>query len=113
MLLRWQTLRVVAVALSLTATRLALADAALEQRAPCPVSSQEQARGLAEVLFEQGDYQHSGACYQTAGEYALANRAFLRAVEPESTKTAQQLSAQGEQAKALVRKLQRAFGVDN
>ena len=109
MLVRLQTLRVVAVALSLTATRLALADATLEERAPCPVSSQEQARGLAEVLFEQGDYQHSGACYQTAGEYALANRAFLKAVEPASAKTAQQLSEQGEQAKALFHKLERVF----
>src|SRR5262249_17307479 len=110
MLVRLQTLRVVAVALALTATRLALADAALEERAPCPVSSQDEARGLAEVLFEQGDYQHSGACYQTAGEYALANRAFVKAVDPASAKTAHQLSEQGEQAKALVHKLQRAFG---
>ncbi|HEY6824413.1 MAG TPA: hypothetical protein VI195_08225 [Steroidobacteraceae bacterium] len=92
---------------------MALADAALEERAPCPVSSQEQARGLAEVLFQQGDFQHSGACYQAAGEYALANRAFLKAVEPQSAKTAQQLSDQGEQAKALAHKLQRAFGVEH
>ncbi|HEY6922296.1 MAG TPA: hypothetical protein VI653_02420 [Steroidobacteraceae bacterium] len=108
-----QTLRVVAAALFLAATPLALADAALEERAPCPVSSQEQARGLAEVLFQQGDFQHSGACYQAAGEYALANRAFLKAVEPQSAKTAQQLSDQGEQAKALAHKLQRAFGVEH
>ena len=108
-----KTLRAAAVALLLTATRLALADAAPAEHAPCPVSTQEQARGLAEVLFEQGDYQHSGACYQAAGEYALANRAFLRAVEPQGAKTARQLSEQGEQTKALVRKMRRAFGVEN
>jgi hypothetical protein len=113
MVVRPETLRAAAAAILLAATRLALADAAPEERAPCPVSTQDQARGLAQVLFEQGDFQHSGACYQAAGEYALANRAFLKAIEPQSAKTARQLSEQGEQTKDLVRKMRRAFGVEN
>jgi tetratricopeptide (TPR) repeat protein len=102
-------LRIVGLGLLLTAAPLALADATPEERAGCPVASQEQSRNLGELLFEQGDYQRAGECYQAAGEYTLANRAFLRAVGPESAATARQLSDQRDQAKTMLHKVQQAF----
>jgi hypothetical protein len=102
-------LRIVGLGLLLTAAPLALADATPDERVGCPVASQEQSRSLGEVLFEQGDYQRAGECYQAAGEYALANRAFLKAVEPQSAATARQLSDQRDQAKAMLHKVQQAF----
>ena len=47
--------------------------------------------------------------YQAAGQYALANRAFVKALEPQSELTARQLSEQRDQAKMLLRKVQLAF----
>lgn len=102
-------LRVIAAALLLSVSSLAVADPGHGQ---CPVSTREQAHTLAESYFEQGAYQRAGACYEAAGEYARANRAYVRAVEPESTVTRQRASEQGEQAKALLRQVRLAFGGD-
>jgi hypothetical protein len=88
---------------------LALADPLPEGQAPCPVTTQEQARTLADTLFEQGAYQRAAECYQAAGELALANRAYVRAVEPRSAETARQLSDQRDQAKTMLRKVELAF----
>jgi hypothetical protein len=87
----------------------ALADPVREGYAACPVTTEEQARSMADGLFEQGDYQGAGVCYQAAGQYALANRAFMKALEPQSELTAHQLSEQRDQAKMLLRKVQLAF----
>ena len=89
---------------------LALADPAPEEHCPVSVSSPEQARVLGDDLFEQGAYQRAGECYEAAGDHALANKAFLKAVGPRSEATKRQLSAQGDQAKALFRQVQQAFG---
>jgi hypothetical protein len=97
--------------LLLTAAPFALADPAPGEH--CPVSTPAQARELADTLFEQGAYQRAGDCYQAAGEYARADRAFLKAVSPESAETARQLSDQRNQAKALLRQVRRAFGADH
>jgi hypothetical protein len=64
---------------------------------------------MADSLFEQGDYQSAGVCYQAAGDNALANRAFMKALEPQSELTARQLSGQRDQANRLLRKVQLAF----
>jgi len=64
---------------------------------------------MADSLFERGDYQSAGVCYQAAGENALANRAFMKALEPRSELTARQLSEQRDQANRLLRKVQLAF----
>ena len=88
---------------------LALADSALEGAQPCAAATTERARSLADELLNQGVYQRAGECYQAAGEYELANRAFLNAVEPESKVTAQQVSDQRDQAKSLLRQVQQAF----
>jgi hypothetical protein len=88
---------------------LALADPALEEHCPVPVSTPEQARWLADTLFEQGAYQRAGECYEAAGDHALANKAYLKAVGAQSSATTRQLSEQRDQAKALFRQVQQAF----
>ena len=97
------------LSLLLTAAPLALADPVPEGQAHCPVTIQEQARWLGDALFAQGAYQRAGECYQAAGEYALANRAFVKAVEPQGAATGRQLSDQRDQATALLRKVQQAW----
>jgi len=91
-----------------SAARFALADTALEEE-QCPASTIEQARALADQLRQEGMYQLAGECYEAAGEFALANQAFLDAVGAESKATANQLSDQRSQAQMLLRQLQRAF----
>jgi hypothetical protein len=88
---------------------LALADGDLEEEPHCPAATTEQARSLANELLDQGVYQRAAECYQAAGEYGLANRAFLNAVEPESKMTARQVSDQRDQARSLLRQVQQAF----
>jgi hypothetical protein len=90
---------------------LALADSAPEEEPHCAAATTEQARSLADELLNQGVYQRAGECYQAAGEYGLANRAFVNAVEPESKMTARQLSDQRDQAKSLLRQVQQAFRI--
>jgi hypothetical protein len=103
----------VALGLLVTAAPVTLADPAPEEHPRCAVSSRQEARSLGDELFEQGAYQHAGECYQAAGELALADRAFVRAVEPQSAQTARKLADQGNQAKALARKVQQAFRTDH
>ena len=109
----FNALRIIGLGFLLTATRLAVADPAQEEHQHCPGPTQEEARALGDVLFERGAYQRAGECYQAAGEYALANRAFFKAVGPESAVTARQLSDQRSQAKTMLRNLQQAFRVDH
>ena len=99
----------VGLGLWLITVSVALADAGPEAHTPCPVTTQEEARRLGDSLFEQGAYQSAGECYQAAGELDLANRAFVKAVGPQSAVTASQLSEQRDQAKTMLRKLQLAF----
>ena len=99
--------------LLLTATTVALADAPLAEHCPVPASAPDRARWLADALFEQGAYQRAGECYEAAGEHALADKAFVRAVGPQSSMTARQLSEQRDQAKALFHQLQQAFRADH
>ena len=61
--------------------KVAFADPVAEDHTPpCPVTTVEQARSMADGLYAHGDYQSAGVCYQAAGQYALADRAFMRAV---------------------------------
>jgi hypothetical protein len=93
----------------LVAAPLALADVPLAEHCPVPVSSPEQARWLADALFEQGAYQRAGECYEAAGAHALADKAFLKAAGAQSPATTRQLSEQRDQAKALFNQVQQAF----
>jgi hypothetical protein len=99
----------IGLGLLLITASVALADPVPEAHAPCPVTTREEARKLADSLLEQGAYRGAGECYQAAGEYDLANRAFVKAVGPQSAVTANQLSEQRDQAKTMLRKVQLAF----
>jgi hypothetical protein len=102
-------LRLIGLALLLMTAPLALADPLPAAEAPCTVATPGEARTLGDTLFEQGAYQSAGDCYQAAGELALANRAYVKAVEPRSAATARQLSDQRDQAKTMLSKVELAF----
>ena len=91
------------------AAQVAFADPAPEALRACEAVSPQDARVLADKLFEKGDYQHAGACYQAAGDMAHANLAFLQAVGPQSEDTARALKAQRDAAKSLFASVGHAF----
>ena len=101
--LRW---RVVGLIL-LTAARLAYADPApTEAVANCPVSDVGQARALADRSLEQGAYQLAGECYRVAGEYELANEAFVHASRTSADAGTRQLADDRVEARAQWQRLQ-------
>jgi hypothetical protein len=102
-------LLIIALGFLLILAPLALADPVPESLPACPVTTVEQARSVADTLFAQGAYQDAGKCYEAAGEHALANRAFVKAVEPQSAQTVRQLSEQRDQARAMLHKVELAF----
>jgi hypothetical protein len=105
-----QACRCLATALLLlSAVPLGFADPPADPARRCAVTPPEQARWLGKQLFEQGAYQRAGECYQAAGDLALANLAFLKALEPETTTTERRLAEQRDQAKALLRQVQRGL----
>ena len=106
-------LQILALCLLLAVGSLAVASEVPEEHSACQASSAEQARTVADVLFEQGAYQRAGTCYQAAREYALADRAFLKALEPASAATARRVSEQSEQTKTMWRGVARAFRADH
>jgi len=91
------------------AAPVAIADSPSTAEQRCPATTIEEARWLAGQLREQGAFEWAGHCYEAAGEYEAANRAFLDAVQPQSAATARQLAEQRDQARTLLRKLQKAF----
>jgi hypothetical protein len=103
------SLRLIGLGLLLITAPLALADPLPEHQAACPVATHEEARTLGDMLFQQGAYQRAGECYQAAGDFDLANQAFVKAVGPQSEVTARQLSDQRDGAKLMLRKVQLAF----
>jgi len=110
--IRKDGLRVLAASLMVAATTLSLADPVIDKLQDCGASSPQEARSLGDLLLDQGAYQHAGRCYEAAGDYDLANRAYLKAVEPTSKAAARELGRQRDQTKALYRNLQQAFRTD-
>lgn len=93
--------------LFLVATGAVLADP-VESRA-CETKTPAEASALAEKLFDKGEYQRAGECYQVAGDMAHANLAFLKAAGPKSQDTAKDLKAQSDTAKALFASVGQSF----
>ena len=91
------------------AAHVALADPAPQAQVICPVARPQEAQILADKLFEKGDYQQAGACYQAAGDMVHANLALLKAAGPRGEDSARALKAQGETAKSLFAKVGNAF----
>jgi hypothetical protein len=93
----------------LAAAQIALADPAPQPSPACAVTGTQEARTLADKLFEKGEYQHAGACYEAAGDMTHANLAFLKAAGPASEESARALTAQMDRATALFSAVGRAF----
>ena len=100
-------LRVLGWAL-LTAARLVLADPAPPESHLCDAAHPQQAKAVADELYEKGEYQRAGECYQAAGDASGAQLAFLKAVGPNSEANARALNDQQQAAKALLAKLHQA-----
>jgi hypothetical protein len=105
---RWHSVRLWGLA-GVVAAHLALADPAPQARLSCPVASSQEAETLADQLFEKGEYQQAGPCYQAAGDMVHANLAFLKAAGRRSEDTARTLKAQQEAAKSLFARVGNAF----
>jgi hypothetical protein len=93
----------------LTVAQLAFADPAPQIQPACPVAGSQAAEILADKLFEGGEYQQAGACYQAAGDMVHANLAFLKAAGPRGEDTARTLKEQQEAAKSLFARVGNAF----
>ena len=101
-------MRVLALA-CLAGTRLVLADPAPDPSSPCEAASPQQAKSLADRLYEKREYQRAGECYESAGDPSRAQLAYLKAVRPNAEVVAQGLSEQRVAAKALVAQVAQAF----
>jgi hypothetical protein len=97
----------------LAATRLVLADPAHDESRACEAAGPQEARSLADVLYERGEYQRAGECYQAAGDASRAQLAFLKAVGPNSDATSRAFRQQQDAAKSLLTKVQQAFRSDH
>jgi len=93
----------------LAATRLVMADSASERSRPCQVAGPQEAKSLADMLYEKREYQRAGECYEAAGDPSRAQLAFLKAVAPNSEATARRLKEQQGVAKLLEAQVQQAF----
>lgn len=93
----------------LAAIPVAFADPALDEAHLCQVASPQEAKSFADALYDKGEYQRAGECYQTAGNLARANIAFTRAVQPKGEVTGRALASQRDTAKSLIAGVQRAF----
>jgi len=93
----------------LAAIHVARADPATETARACEVSAPREARQLADQLYERGEYQRAGACYDLAGDPLRAQRAYLKAAGPGTEATARRLKEQGNTANAMFSQVERAF----
>jgi hypothetical protein len=97
----------------LTASRLILAEPALEGSRPCEVARPQEAKSLADALYEKREYQRAGECYEAAGDPSRAQRAFVKAAGPKGDASARSLREQRDAAKAFLTHVQQAFRSDH
>jgi hypothetical protein len=107
---RWLvTAAVILGVVSLAATGITRADDVPDAARACEAHAPSEARQLADLLYEKGDYQRAGICYDAAGDSLRAQRAYVKAVGPSAEDTARKLRAQSNSAKALFSQVQDAF----
>jgi len=94
---------------SLAATRVVFADPSAGAAGDCAAASPQEARELADRLYESGEYQRAGECYDLAGDAMRAQRAFLRAAGPSAEAAARGLKDEGRTAKNLFAQVGQAF----
>jgi len=97
----------------LAATRMVLADPVPDESRRCDAANPQEARSLADVLYERQEYQRAGMCYQAAGDLSRAQLAFVKAVGPNSQATARAFKEQQNAAKSLLNQVQHAFRGDH
>jgi hypothetical protein len=85
----------------IASAQVAIADPAAAAPRTCEVASAPEAAAQGDRLFEKGEYQHAGLCYQAAGDMVHANLAFLKAAAAQSEDTARALKSQRDTAQAL------------
>src|SRR5215475_5036026 len=95
------TPKIALVLLCLISTDLVLADFPAPGASRCSATSPQQAKFQADVLYEQGEYQRAGECYEAAGDASRAQLAYLKAAGPNSKSAARGLSEERDAAKAL------------
>jgi hypothetical protein len=93
----------------LAASQVALADPATHESPACEAADAHQAKLLADVLYDKGEYQHAGACYDVSGDQPRAQLAYLKAAGPSSERAARGLRQESDAAKALFDKMQQAL----
>jgi hypothetical protein len=95
--------------LALAAAHHAFADSSAAGAGRCAATTPEAAQSLADLLYDKGDYQRAGECYDAAGDSLRAQRAFLRAVRPNTEAAARGVREDSDNAKALFSRLGQAF----
>ncbi len=93
----------------LAAARAVRADPVPTEPSACASASRQEASALADSLYQKGDYQHAGQCYEAAGDMGHADLAFLKATGPKSEETGRALKGQADAAKALFASVGKAF----
>jgi hypothetical protein len=74
----------------------------------CTAASAERARERADQAWQDGSYQLAGECYLVAGEPAMADRAFVKAVAPQAALTSRTLAENRDEMKAQIRQWKQA-----
>jgi hypothetical protein len=97
----------------LAASRLILAEPALEGSRPCEVARPQEAKSLADALYEKRDYQRAGECYEAARDPSRAQLAFVKAAGPKGEASARWLREQRDAAKGLLTHVEQAFRSDH
>ena len=106
------SMRVLAIA-CLATTHLVLADPAPDPAPLCGGAPPQQAKLLADTLYESQEYQRAGECYEAAGQPSRAQLAYLKAVPSNSEAAARELKEQRDAANALALRLAKAFRGDH
>ncbi len=75
----------------------------------CNEATRERARSLADKALKDGEYERAGHCYLAAGEQALADQAFVKALVQTSPDTSHRLAANLDEVKAQARQIKDAF----
>lgn len=86
----------------------AVAGIAPTAQSRCTAASAERARELADQAWQDGSYQLAGECYLVAGEPAMADRAFVKAVAPQAALTSRTLAENRDEMKAQIRQWKQA-----
>ena len=75
----------------------------------CEARTPVEAKVLAQQLVKQSDFEHAGDCFVAAGEYELANEAFMKATRPAYRAAEDDSSKLKEQTLDQIRRAQAAW----